>query len=86
MARGTVNTFIGKESKDGTLTLHIGVATSARIRRYCKIENTNVTKFAERVINEALDELEVRQLDKLSKEELIQILLKQEYVQTKIGG
>ena len=65
-------------SKDGSFTPHIPKETANRITRYCKITNQNKTKFVDKCMKECLDALEREILGNLSKEELIDLLIKKE--------
>jgi len=70
------NNLRNTTSKDGSFSPHISHQTAERIRKYCKLTNQNKTKFVEQCCNERLDVLEVEQLQKLSKEELIKLIIK----------
>ena len=63
-------------SKTGTFSPRISAATTNRIIRYCKETNQNKTRFVEQCVNERLDELERQMLANLSKEQLIEMLMK----------
>lgn len=64
-------------SKDNGLTAHIGQKTASRLSRYCKIQNINRTKFIEECVNTVLDTKEQEILLSLSKEELVNIIIRQ---------
>lgn len=64
------------KSKDGTFSPHIGRLTTERLTRYCHLKNTNRTKFVEQCINDRLDVLEREFYEALSKDELIDLILK----------
>ena len=72
-------------SKNGTFSTHVSAKTAARIRRYCALTNINKTKFVEDCINKQLDALERECLDKLTKEELIALVLKEQRNEKKNG-
>lgn len=64
------------KSKDGTFSPHIGKQTTERLTKYCHIKNINRTKFVEMCINERLDVLERDFYESLTKDELIDLILK----------
>lgn len=63
-------------SKTGTFSPRISVATTNRIIRYCKETNQNKTRFVEKCVNERLDDLEKEMLNEMSKEQLIEMLMR----------
>ena len=63
-------------SKDGSFSPHINKKTSERLTRYCKVMNQNRTRFVEACINEQLDRIERQAYEPLTKDELIDIILK----------
>lgn len=62
-------------SKAGVFSPHISAKVSTRITRYCKINNVNRTRFVEQACTELLDRLEKEMLEKMTKEELTQMIL-----------
>lgn len=62
-------------SKDGRVSLHISKKTTDRINRYTQATNQNRTKFVEYCVNTVLDRLERELYSKMTKEELIDILM-----------
>lgn len=64
------------KSKDGSFSPHIGIKTASRLTKYCHITNVNRTNFVEYCINKCLDELERNYYESLSKDDLIDIILK----------
>ena len=68
--------FRNASSKDGSFSPHIGKATTERLTKYCKEINKNRTKFVEECINERLDVLEQEFLNGLTKEQLIEMLMR----------
>lgn len=68
--------FRNRSSKDGTYSPHIGGPTTERLTKYCKETNQNRTRFVEKCINERLDVLETEFYQALSKEQLIEMLMK----------
>ena len=63
-------------SKDGTFSPHINKTTTERLTKYCHLINKNKTHFVEQCINVCLDKLEPQYYEQLSKEDLINIILK----------
>lgn len=64
------------KSRDGGFSPHISKHTAERLTRYCQSINKNRTKFVEECINNQLDTLEQKYYESLTKEELIELLLK----------
>lgn len=69
-------TFRNASSKDGSFSPHIGRPTTERLTKYCKETNQNRTRFVERCINERLDVLESEFYQALTKEQLIEMLMR----------
>lgn len=63
-------------SKDGRFSPRISKTTTERLTIYCHLNNMNKTHFVEQCVNERLDELEPQYYEQLSKEDLINIILK----------
>jgi len=63
-------------SNNGTFSTHIGVETNRRLTNYCKATNQNKTKFVEQCINEKLDSAERNAYENMSKDDLINLLMK----------
>lgn len=63
-------------TKDGRFSPHLNKATSERIAKYCHSMNINKTRFVEQCVNECLDTLEREFYEALTKEELINLILK----------
>lgn len=63
-------------SKDGTFSPHIGKQTAERATNYCHLMNINRTKFVEQCVNDRLDVLEREFYEGLTKDELIDLILK----------
>lgn len=70
------NNFRDTKSKTGTFSPRLSVSTSDRVFRYCKETNQNKTRFVEMCVKERLDVLEREMLGSLSKEQLIEMLMK----------
>lgn len=71
----TLHSYIDSSSKDGTITVHLGASTAQRLRAYCKRENKNCTQFVEECVNNELDRREEDLYRKLSREDLISVIL-----------
>ena len=70
-------TFNWKDSSsESGYSAHLSKATSERMYAYCKNKNLNRKKFVEQCINKELDVLERQFYESLSKEELINMILK----------
>ena len=63
-------------SNDGTFQPSLSATTTRRIIRYCSEMNLNKTRFVEKCVNERLDELERELLGMRTKEELIELILR----------
>ena len=63
-------------SRDGTFSPHINKTTSDRLTRYCKAMNLNRTRFVEHCVNAQLDQIEREAYGAMSKDQLIDIILK----------
>lgn len=64
------------KSENKCFTPRLSVETSERLISYCREMNFNKTKFVERCINSSLDDLEKEMYNRLSKEELVALLMK----------
>ena len=64
------------KSRDGVFSPHISRHTAERLTRYCQSKNINKTKFVEECINKQLDVLEREYYESLTKDELINLILK----------
>ena len=62
-------------SKDGRFSTHLGVSTTQRMKDYCKRENKNCSQFVEECVIEKLDRLDEESYRKLSREDLISVIL-----------
>lgn len=67
--------FRNVESQTGEFSCKIDKKTTARITRYCRLNNLNRTKFVIQILNERLDQLERDQLQGMSKDELINMIM-----------
>ena len=67
--------FRNVESQNGEFSCKIDKKTTGRITRYCKLNNLNRTKFVIEILNERLDQLERDQLQGMSKDELINLIM-----------
>ena len=67
-----------KESKDGTFSPHISKELTSRINLHYAATSENRTQFVEDAIKKYLDAVERETLNKLSKDELINMILEKE--------
>lgn len=65
------------KSKDGTFGPRLNKTVSERLTKFCKETNRNRTEFVIECINNQLDILEKEYYESLTREELIDKLLKQ---------
>ena len=62
-------------SKDGRFSTHLGVSTTQRMKDHCEHEDKNCTQFVEECVIKELDRLDEESYRKLSREELISVIL-----------
>ena len=63
-------------SASGEFSPRVGKETNQRLTKYCKATNQNKTKFVEQCINEKLDVVEREIYESMSKDDLINLLMK----------
>lgn len=63
-------------AKDGCFSCHIDKETTERLRNWCRDTNTNMTRFVEIAVNDALDIREAELYKMMSNEELIKEIIK----------
>jgi len=64
------------KSNDGTYSARIRKSIADRLIRHCGIKNINKKNFVEEAVVEKLDREERKALEEMSKEELIELLLR----------
>jgi hypothetical protein len=69
------NSYTDSSSKNGGFSTHIGVSTTQRMKDHCKRENICCTRFIEECVIKELDRLEEESYRKLSREDLISVIL-----------
>lgn len=67
--------YKNSQSEDGTYSAIISKKTATRLNNFCKTFNINRKKFVENAVAEALEGAFERELNKLSKEELIRLTM-----------
>lgn len=68
----------GNKPKNGEYVSHIPRAIAERLRKYCKLTNQNCQRYVERCIIANLDIDERKILESMNKDELIDMILKNE--------
>ena len=71
----TLHSYRDSSSKDGGFSIHLGASTTQRMKAYCKRENINCSQFIDECINNELDRREEELYRKLSREDLISVIL-----------
>lgn len=69
------NGYTDSSSKDGGYSHHLGVSTTQRMKDHCKRENICCSRFIEECVIKELDRIEEESYLKLSKEDLISVIL-----------
>ena len=70
-----LRSYIDSSSKNGTFSTHLGASTTQRMKAYCERENKNCSQFIEECVNNELDRREEELYRKLSREDLISVIL-----------